>query len=198
MKALQSLSFDALRVLWIKYMLINANPALVDPEYSDACFARSYYLNLIEKEWNRRSLANGPTDYFKWPSTEAKHGNGQIDSSNWITNGLLKFMDYQVGNSSTYTTSQRQALLSIVFQMEIPPVFPVEYINQFGKPSSSNRLQKIAESIAAFTRNAKRKSHDMHAAIQDWEEDLNWLYHTFYVGRFKFSWPKTGTPTSKA
>lgn len=33
----------------------------------------------------------------------------------------------------------------------------------------------MATTLAALTRNAKRKEHNMNAAIKDWEHDLGWL-----------------------
>jgi hypothetical protein len=49
----------------------------------------------------------------------------------------------------------------------------------------------MAESIASFARSAKRRDADTLAhAIGDWENDLQHLYHTYYVGRFGFAWPR--------
>jgi hypothetical protein len=48
----------------------------------------------------------------------------------------------------------------------------------------------MAHCIAAFTRNAKRRSaHDYAEAIADWEADLDYLYREYYVGHFSFAWP---------
>ena len=65
-------------------------------------------------------------------------------------------------------------------------------MNEWGMPYSPKRLQKMANSIASFARNAKRR-HDtkMDNAISEWETDLRFLYEKFYVGRFGFGWPST-------
>jgi hypothetical protein len=48
----------------------------------------------------------------------------------------------------------------------------------------------MAETIASFVRNAKRR-RDAHmgSAIKDWEADLEFLYFGYYVDRFHFAWP---------
>jgi len=51
----------------------------------------------------------------------------------------------------------------------------------------------MAESIAAFCRNAKlRDSSSLAAAISDWEVDLVWLKQTYYDRKFHrvFNWPQ--------
>jgi len=51
----------------------------------------------------------------------------------------------------------------------------------------------MAESIAAFARNAKRQqSKPMQDAVKAWEQDLRFLYNKFYVGHFGFGWPTSG------
>jgi hypothetical protein len=56
------------------------------------------------------------------------------------------------------------------------------------------RLGPPTDSIAAFTRNAKRKrGSGMWAAIKDWEQDLEFLYTEYYVGHFRFAWPESAT-----
>ena len=60
-----------------------------------------------------------------------------------------------------------------------------------GRPRSSVRLKKMAESIATFCRNGKRRARSMELAVVEWEQDLEWLRVTYYVGRFRFEWPST-------
>ena len=55
-----------------------------------------------------------------------------------------------------------------------------------------SRLRRLANEIARFARNAKRKrSANMESAIADWEDDLHYLYRQYYVGKFGFGWPTT-------
>ena len=57
---------------------------------------------------------------------------------------------------------------------------------------SAQRLRKLAETIAALTRNAKRRRDSIMAtAIEHWEQDLEFLYYEFYVEKFYFGWPTT-------
>ncbi|MGU5531190.1 hypothetical protein ACV1D8_11005, partial [Aeromonas caviae] len=58
-------------------------------------------------------------------------------------------------------------------------------------PKSSQRLYKIAYTIAALVRNAKRKTKaDMRCAISEWESDLSWLRDKYYVDMM-WDWPST-------
>ena len=55
---------------------------------------------------------------------------------------------------------------------------------------TSARLQKkLAESIAAFTRTAKRSPNDLDQAVREWEDDLNYLKTTLYDRWREFPWP---------
>jgi hypothetical protein len=69
---------------------------------------------------------------------------------------------------------------------------PPEHMREWGKPSSATRLKKIAENIASFVRNAKRRNDGrLDDAIKDWESDFNFLYRKYYVGEFHFAYPTT-------
>lgn len=58
--------------------------------------------------------------------------------------------------------------------------------------SSAQRLQKLAETIAALTRNAKRRNAArMDKSIREWESDLAYLKRRYDEGRFSFTWPVT-------
>jgi hypothetical protein len=57
-------------------------------------------------------------------------------------------------------------------------------------PASAHRLKKLADALASFTRNAKRRNNPaLDSAIADWEHDLEYLYYRYYVGKFGFAWP---------
>jgi hypothetical protein len=68
-----------------------------------------------------------------------------------------------------------------------------EYLQQWGKPNSKERLHKIADSIATFARLKKGmpNADSYGSAIQDWEDDLQWLKQTFYKPFMRFRWPST-------
>ena len=68
------------------------------------------------------------------------------------------------------------------------------YVNSWGGAKTGARLKKMAQSIAAFCRSARRRDEDGNdLAIEEWEEDLDWLKTTYYDGKFdrQFKWPET-------
>ena len=68
------------------------------------------------------------------------------------------------------------------------------YLKSWDAATTAWRLKKMAESIAAFCRSAKRRNGvGMDEAITGWKTDLAWLKRTYYDGRFdgKFAWPDT-------
>lgn len=131
-------------------------------------------------------------EYFTWPSTEAQKGNGMLNSFDAPEDGILSFFGYQVGQSSQINSSTRYAILDRLFRIVLPPILPSSHLALWGLPQSRRRLQKMAETIAAFVRNAKRRQNPSYGrAIGDWEHDLQRLHDTLYVGRFDFVWPKT-------
>ena len=99
-------------------------------------------------------------------------------------------MGYAVGQLGAYRTRRRQ-VLDYVFNEKIPKVQCYDYMAEWGDPSSAKRLQKLANSLATFARNAKRRrTSDMEHAIAEWEEDLAYLKNTYFDGFFSFDWPE--------
>lgn len=129
---------------------------------------------------------------FRWPTTAVI---GDSTSALRLAHfdyeeGLLKFMGYAVGQLGAYRTRRRQ-VLDYVFNEKIPKVQSYEYMAGWGEPSSAKRLQKLANSLATFARNAKRRrTSDMEHAIAEWEEDLAYLKNTYFEGLFSFDWPE--------
>jgi len=149
-------------------------------------------IKAIEDEWEdrgRRML--NPDEYFVWPSTNAPVGHGHVDTDEWPEKGLLNIMGYHVGDTNGEPLEIRHKILSYVFEHEVPPAFPLEYMKQWGEPNTAIRLEKIAKSISSFDRNAKRRKSPPLSAIDQWEKDLTFLYETYYVGKFRFGWPGT-------
>jgi len=131
--------------------------------------------------------------WFPWPETWIVPGpgdGGPGDPDTWPKVGLLKYLGYRVGVTGTIQ-SKRQEILGEVFTSPLPNVHSIECMEEWGSPGSSRRLEKMANSIASFARNAKRSSLPRETAICDWEEDLAWLKEEFYRGRFTFQWPTT-------
>jgi hypothetical protein len=87
--------------------------------------------------------------------------------------------------------SQRRQILDTIFIHSLSFVNDTNYLREWGEPKTKERLKKLADCIAAFTRNAKRRNADSYSkAIQDWEADLAYLKRTYYDGHFQ--WPRTG------
>jgi hypothetical protein len=63
---------------------------------------------------------------------------------------------------------------------------------QAGNLMTAQRLKKIANTLPALTRNAKRRDTMSYAkAIDDWESDLALLRDKYYLDFFHFGWPAT-------
>lgn len=131
-------------------------------------------------------------DHFKWPSTEAGTGSGNLKSFDAPPEGVLSFFGYKVGKSSELRPSTRFHILDRVYRIDLPPVLPRSHMVLWGPPNSGARLKKIAETIAALVRNAKRRRNPSYnQAINEWEFDLQCLHDTLYLGRFSFGWPES-------
>lgn len=103
---------------------------------------------------------------------------------------MLGFLGYHVGKEYGIPCGARQELLLRIFFMQLPPVVSPAYVAGWGAPESSMRLRKMAESIAAFARNLKRREKpEFEKAISDWESDLRFLHRQLYFGKFGFGWP---------
>lgn len=128
--------------------------------------------------------------YFRWPTTGAPGGNGEVDESFFLhQQGLLGFVGYRVGASGV-SAPQRQELLDFVYTSRLPSLNSKEYMAEWGTSSTGPRLRKMAESIAAFARNAKRRdAHRLSIAISEWEADLAYLKTKYYIGCYDFTWP---------
>ena len=111
-------------------------------------------------------------------------------SNEWPDKGLLSYVGYHVGKSGK-SPIERRKILSNVFLSELPNVQNPQYMKEWGQIKSSQRLRKIANSLASFIRNAKRKNEIPDEAINDWENDLDWLKKKYYRGVFTFPWPST-------
>lgn len=133
-------------------------------------------------------------EYFRWPTTQAPLGDGEVDDAHFqYHQGLLGFVGYRVGAFGV-SAVQRRELLDSVYSGPLPSLNSQEYMADWGAPQTSTRLRKIAASIAAFARNAKRRNPGrLLEAISEWEADLAYLKAQYYDNRFDhvFVWPET-------
>jgi len=144
----------------------------------------------LEEIENTKRLRRNLEGYFDWPLTDAPASRHSFTGDHYFyKEGLLSFIGYRVGRNGTPQNIRHQ-LLDCVFHNELPNVDSPEYMEEWDEPRTANRLKKLAESMAAFTRNAKRKMNsDYSIAVEEWEDDLEYLYRKYYVGYFRFSWP---------
>jgi hypothetical protein len=166
---------------------------LNDEKYRDRWEVSRLVIDAIYREWQRRNaVILKDNDYFKWPDIDAVGGNGTL-ATNWLAEGLLSYMGYHVGNTQGVVTGKRRKILTEVFCGPVPPLFPRYYLEEWGVPSSAHRLRKLAETLASFIRNAKRRhnSDSLAKAIDQWTDDLEYLYLDYYVDKFHFAWPTT-------
>ena len=169
----------------------NAVRILTEKHPKKARAAAREVVGAIEGEWRRRGKEEPGTDaYFPWPSTNAPAGCRAIQTGDWEPCGVLSYMGYHVGGLNGRSARMRQAILARIFEGPLPPAFRAGYLAEWGNPETSQRLQKMAETLAALARNAKRRNDArMIGAVRDWERDLKFLYDAYYIGRFQFSWP---------
>jgi hypothetical protein len=167
-------------------------------------------LNEIHHELQFRSRKNAQTLLariserltklrFIWPNTTVSKRIGSQNLPGDIfknPEGILKLYGYKVGLNSLPENKRRQ-ILDDIFLHSLPSMDNVSYLNEWGQLGTDKRLKKLAESLAAFTRNAKRRNTgDFDKAIQDWEADLAYLKRTYYDDRFNFHWPQTSISRS--
>ena len=164
---------------------IEAVSTIADSRQSTEHDEARLLIDAVNKEWR---LRREDKDYFKWPTTDAPTGLGPF-SIYPPEMGMLSYLDYHVGKSGKVRHVRRQILLEM-FERELPPLNSWLYVDEWCQPQSSGRLRKLAETLAAFARNAKRRdSEAMRYAIEHWEEDLDFLYEELYAKKFRFVWP---------
>ena len=105
--------------------------------------------------------------------------------------GMLKAFGYTVGAKAPSDATRRTRLRRVLVE-ELPTRLGRSYIEECGPPNSLARLKKMADSIATFTRNAKRRrSTSMEESIRHWEMDLVWMKQEWYRPGMGFEWPGT-------
>ena len=129
---------------------------------------------------------------FDWPSTYVGPSGLHLSESGWAKEGLLKHMGYRVGRAAPSESQRRAILLQVYQQKQLPIVGSRDYVESWGEANSATRLKKIADSLAAFARMAKRREEkQLELSISQWEADLEWLRNSVYSGRHRFVWPST-------
>lgn len=130
---------------------------------------------------------------FNWPTTAILPSQKALQGEHFeYQEGVLRFLGYRVGFSGL-TKGKRHAILRYAYGGQLPSVGSDDYMLEWGGPSTSARLKKMAHSIAAFARNGKRNERqDMSKAVDHWVADLAWLKSEYYDDRYdgQFQWPE--------
>lgn len=95
--------------------------------------------------------------------------------------GVLSSLGYHVGVSGL-SRDQRRSILAQLFEMpfeRLPQVGDPYYMAQWGPARSPERLGKMRNGLDSFAQNARARRDPPRAAIQHWEEDLDWLRRTY-------------------
>jgi len=168
----------------------NNTKALSEIHYELEFRSRKKALDLRERITTRLNQLQDTK--FVWSTTTANPGSQNLPSDVFkYEEGLLSHYGYKVGMNGL-SESERWEILDTVFLRPLLKMDNAAYLSEWGEPRSAKRLQKLAESISAFTRNAKRRNKvSLSKAIQDWETDLAYLKRTYYNNRFSFRYPGT-------
>ena len=131
---------------------------------------------------------------FDFPTTDVQASRramrADLGGVSWREKGLLAMSGYRVGRTHGEALDKRRRLLNyILLRDDLQDVEDRQYAAEWGRPSTAERLRKLAETLAAFARNAKRNPSDMSQAIDEWEVDLEYLRTRFYERWNEFPWP---------
>lgn len=185
LQTIPTLPPERLIVLWS-----NAVKVLAAPSKAAEHERVRKVIEAVETAWD--ALDRGQDEEFAWPSTEVRASAGIATVPELRSEGMLSYLEYRVGKTAGLPAIVRHSILARVFEGKLPRVFDAGYMRGWGSPGSAQRLRKMAESLAAFARNAKRSDEDrLDEAIRQWEQDLEFLHDRYYVGRFGFGWPTT-------
>ncbi len=175
----------------------NAQRMLEEPDDGHSHAKAQSVLEALDVEFRKRVSAGHDRDeWFRWPETVVSHGNGTMEKVKMHPDGMLAHLGYHVGRTKGEPSTYRQFTLRRIFERALPAAFDKAHMDEWGPEGSSHRLRKMAECIANFTKNAKRKRSDSYDdAILEWEQDLQYLHDNYYVGKFSFGWPSTAIAT---
>jgi len=163
----------------------------------DTAMAEAEFRQWLEnREYGRFDLED---DRFEWPSTVAHPHPGPFIEPGVLSSlfgktlsikhreGLFAYVGYHVGKTNGKPDDDRKETLDWIFHSKLPHVNSDSYMAEFGDPKSCQRLQKMANFLAAQARNYSRNDmRDYSMAIGHYIQDLEYLYHRYYVGKCDF------------
>lgn len=105
----------------------------------------------------------------------------------WRDTSPLTAKGYHVGKTSDLLPRERCDILQSVFlgELDFSEAFPKYEVLEWGDPESVERLKKMVSHITWVM-----GIHSSHVhAVEDWQDDLDWMKEEFYETRFNFRWP---------
>ncbi len=113
--------------------------------------------DVVEQEWTGREV-----DLHE-------NSNGFVPET-----GLLAALGYRVGSTRGLKADLRQAILTRVYDAELPLVYSRSYMAQWGKPKSWRRKAKMINTLIGFIE-SKNSQSGFEKAVRDWSADLEYL-----------------------
>ncbi|MBK3465465.1 hypothetical protein [Pseudomonas sp. MF6776] len=188
-KKMEEFSTDETKALLIDFELYKRlTEAKVEVTFEKLKDIR-YEVRLVTTDWKAYLKS-----FLKWPSTDAPASLSELVQVGWIKAGLLSHFGYHVGMSGQPSAMRTRILDKLFVATLAIDYFEKSYLSEWAKPSSLERLMKMARTIAALCRNAKRSPGNFAQAIYDWEEDLEYLHRTYYetfLNLQAYNWPET-------
>ena len=88
--------------------------------------------------------------------------------------GVLSAFNYRVGDFGISSQSKRLSLLKLIIESPIPPIKDLDYIEEWGQPSSPKRLSKLKNTLIGLASNRKKQNNPRwRKAIGHWEHDFS-------------------------
>lgn len=163
-----SMPGEALRKEWIRNELYQQR--IADMAGSGEYLKKARELKTaIEMEWTARR--RGFSDQSPMWSKRGITGDGP---SNWPATGLLSFLGYRVSDASNRTAAQRRWLLESIIGAELPPLNSETYLQTWGDPLTSKRLEKLLRTLKGLAAIARERA-DRGSAPARWEADAAFL-----------------------
>jgi predicted nucleic acid-binding Zn-ribbon protein len=134
---------------------------------------------------------------FLWPILNTSRIVSALgrDWDEGVGESPLHKIGYHVGKTSESSPRQRRDILERSFRKEIPFTESKEYMRHWGQPGTRRRLRRMATHIRWLVGGAYGREtslgHDMSVAIQDWQQDLDWMKAHLYEPWMHFRWPST-------
>jgi len=110
----------------------------------------------------------------------------QIDFGS--VSGVLSALGYRVGRGGL-SSEERRRILKKVFSAPSAGLPSIPEVREWGASRTKDRLSKMANCLASFSRNAQRQPRPPREAIDDWKSDLSWLRGEFDAEVRGIRWP---------